>query len=79
MTPKFLRQEAARFRDMADTADREASKLRLLSMAADYDARAKAAAELTKPSMGEAVKSSIDGKIAKEADEAVSSDHLTAQ
>jgi len=70
MTPKFLRQEAARFRDMADTADREASKLRLLSMAADYVARAKAADELTKPNMGEAVKSSTDGEIAKDADEA---------
>jgi hypothetical protein len=60
---------------MADTADREASKLRLLSMAADYDARAKAADELTKPNMSEAVKR----KIAKEADEAVSGDHLAAQ
>jgi hypothetical protein len=48
MTPKFLREEAARFRDMADTVDREASKQRLLSMAADYDARARAADELTK-------------------------------
>ena len=29
MTPKFLREEAARFRGMAGTADLEASKTRL--------------------------------------------------
>lgn len=40
MTPKFLREEAARFRGMADEHTREASKLRLLGMAADYEARA---------------------------------------
>jgi hypothetical protein len=44
MTPQFLRAEAARFREMAETvADREASKQRLLRMAQDYEARAKAA------------------------------------
>jgi hypothetical protein len=42
MTPKFLREEAARFRGMADEHTREASKLRLLSMATDYEARATA-------------------------------------
>ena len=40
MTPQFLRHEAARFRGMAEDADREATKVRLLAMAADYEARA---------------------------------------
>jgi hypothetical protein len=43
MTPQFLRSEAARFREMADAADREPSRQRLLAMAADYEARADAA------------------------------------
>jgi hypothetical protein len=43
MTSRFLRDEAARFRGMADTADREATRLRFLAMAADYDARANVA------------------------------------
>jgi hypothetical protein len=43
MTPQFLRHEAARFRDMAEAADREATRQRLLAMAADYEARAGAA------------------------------------
>jgi hypothetical protein len=43
MTPQFLRAEAARFREMAEVADREASKQRLLKMAIDYEDRAKAA------------------------------------
>ena len=43
MTPKFLREEATRFRGMADEHTREASKLRLMAMAADYEARATAA------------------------------------
>jgi hypothetical protein len=44
MTPQFLRSEAARFREMADAVtDREASRQRLLGMAADYEARAAAA------------------------------------
>jgi hypothetical protein len=42
MTPKFMRQEAARFRDMASMTEREASRLRLLAMADDYEARATA-------------------------------------
>ena len=42
MTPKFLREEATRFRGMADEHTREASKLRLMAMAADYEARATA-------------------------------------
>jgi hypothetical protein len=45
MDVRFLRDEAARFRQMAETADREATKLRLLAMAADYTARAGTALE----------------------------------
>jgi hypothetical protein len=54
MTPQFLRHEAARFRGMAEGADREATKVRLLAMAADYEARAGIDNELTEPSSGEA-------------------------
>jgi hypothetical protein len=44
MTPQFLRSEAARFREMAESVtDREASRQRLLGMALDYEARAAAA------------------------------------
>ena len=44
MNAQFLRAEAARFREMADgVTDREASRQRLLNMAIDYEARAKAA------------------------------------
>ena len=42
MTPKFLREEAARFRGMAEMSDREASKARYLAMATDFEARAQA-------------------------------------
>jgi hypothetical protein len=45
MTPKFLRAEAARFREMAETTDRAASRQRLLGMASDYESRADAAVE----------------------------------
>jgi len=55
MTPKFLREEAARFRGMADTADREASKLRFLAMATDFEARAKIAEEPTPSEPAEAL------------------------
>jgi len=48
MTPEFLRAEAARFREMAEAAEREASRQRLLAMAADYEARAKVA-DATQP------------------------------
>jgi hypothetical protein len=40
MTPQFLREEAARFRGMADMTGREASKRRLLTMAEDFESRA---------------------------------------
>jgi hypothetical protein len=53
MTPQFLRHEAARFRGMAEDADREATKTRLLAMAADYEARAGNANELIEPNSGE--------------------------
>ena len=49
MTPQFLRSEAARFREMAEAAEREASRLRLLAMADDYEARADAANETQPP------------------------------
>jgi hypothetical protein len=46
-----MRSEAARFREMAEAVtDREASRQRLLGMAADYEARA-AAADLEQPPM----------------------------
>jgi len=66
MTPQFLRAEAARFRGMADTVEREASKLRLLKMAADYECQAKAADESTEPNVGEAIKVKGGRKIATE-------------
>ena len=44
MTPKFLRSEAARFREMAESlTDREASRQRLRAMASEYDKRAEQA------------------------------------
>jgi hypothetical protein len=76
MTPQFLRQEAARFRGMADTVDREASKQRLLKMAIDYDAQANAAEEpaeqpaeveaAAEPMVAEAVKVKATRKLGKE-------------
>jgi hypothetical protein len=56
MTPQFLREEAARFRGMAEMQEREASKVRLLKMAVDYEAQANAADEPTDPASGEPVK-----------------------
>jgi hypothetical protein len=53
MTPKFLREEASRFRGMAITADLDASKLRLLSMATDFESRATAADELAESKLAE--------------------------
>lgn len=66
MTPKFLREEAARFRGMADTADREASKARFLTMATDYEARAKAADELMEPNLGDGINVKSGKSTAKE-------------
>ena len=70
MTPQFLREEAIRFRGMAVTVDREASKLRLLTMANDYEFRAKAADALTEPNLGEAIKANTGRRIVKEQSEA---------
>ena len=55
MTPQFLRHEAARFRGMAEDADREATKVRLLAMAADYETRTGIDNELTEPNSGEEI------------------------
>ncbi|HEY1935064.1 MAG TPA: hypothetical protein VGG99_23920 [Acetobacteraceae bacterium] len=41
---------------MAETTDREASKLRFLAMATDFEARAKAADELTKQNPTDQIK-----------------------
>jgi hypothetical protein len=75
MTPKFLRDEAARFRGMVETVDREASKQRLLAMAADYEAKADAADELANPPANpqapEAVKVRTSKRTAKEPNESV--------
>ena len=65
MTPEFLREEAARFRGMAETIDREASKLRLLAMAADYEAKAEAVVKQS----GQAIKAKAGKKTAAEPDE----------
>jgi hypothetical protein len=54
MTPQFLRSEAARFRDMAESADREASRQRLLAMAVDYEAQAEKAERLSPPEQEQA-------------------------
>ena len=53
MTPRFLREEAVRFRGMAEATDREASKSRLLAMASDYDAQAEAADGMIQPNLDE--------------------------
>jgi|KBSMisStandDraft_5_1062788.scaffolds.fasta_scaffold550014_2 hypothetical protein len=71
MDPKFLRDEAARLRDMAETQDREASKLRLLKMAADYEIKADAADKLTKANSAGASTAKIVKKSATEKEEAV--------
>lgn len=43
MNYRFLRDEAERFRTMAEESDRETTRQRLLAMAADYEARSKLA------------------------------------
>ncbi len=47
MTPKFLREQATHFRGIADLTDLKTSKLRLLTLAEDYEALAKAAENST--------------------------------
>ena len=76
MTPQFLRDEAARFRGMADTAQRESSKQRLLATATDYEARALDADELTEPNLGEAINVKIIIRPGKELEGPVSAERL---
>ena len=65
MHPNFLREEAARFRGMAETVDREGSKLRLVKMAADYLSKADAKdAELTEAKSAEAITGKLGSEIA---------------
>ena len=64
MTPQFLRDEASRFRGMAETVEREASKQRLLAMAVDYEARAKAGDEVIERDPSEPVKPKVGRKAA---------------
>jgi hypothetical protein len=66
MTPKFLCEEAARFRGMAGTADLEASKLRLLAMATDFESRAAGADGSIEPKLDEGIKAKVGKKIAKD-------------
>ena len=47
MNYRFLRDEAERFRTMAEESDRETTRQRLLAMAADYEARSKLAEQST--------------------------------
>jgi hypothetical protein len=47
MHHRFLSEEAARFRGMAADAEREATKVRLLAMASDYESRARIAGDPT--------------------------------
>ena len=56
MNTRFLLDEAARFRVMAEEADREATRVRLLAMAADYEARSAIADGLMTPEQREAVR-----------------------
>jgi len=69
MDPRFLRDEAARFRVMAEDTEREASKLLLLAMAADYEARAVVAEGLAGVRAAEPVEEPADQE-ADSADEA---------
>jgi hypothetical protein len=71
MTPKFLREEASRFRAMAETVDREASRQRFLAMASDFEARAATAEESTDPDPHAAVNLRPGKKLATESKEAV--------
>jgi hypothetical protein len=71
MTPQFLREEAARFRGMAETVEREGSKERLLKMAADYESRALSGDKLREPSPGEAIPVKLGKRTAKAPSEAI--------
>jgi len=83
MNARFLRDEAARFRGMAEDADREATRTRLLAMAADYEARAgidnapdepgadETNGELVEPAQDEVAKITLKRKIATGLNESV--------
>ena len=71
MNHRFFRDEAARFRAMADDADREATKLRLLAMAADYEARAKVGGELPQPKLVEMDLAEVDDVVGVQAEPSV--------
>ncbi|HTC12139.1 MAG TPA: hypothetical protein VK726_25540 [Acetobacteraceae bacterium] len=71
VTPQFLREEAARFRGMAETVEREGSKERLLRMAADYESRAMSADKLTEPSPSEPIPVKSGKRTAKTPSEAI--------
>jgi len=66
MNARFLRDEAARFRGMADDASRDATRLRLLAMADEYEAKAKVADELTEPVSGAADDDPADATLDRE-------------
>ena len=68
MNHRFLRDEAARFRAMADDTDREATKARLLGMAADYEARAQVASGMAEPNVSEPDVSENVGKMKAQAE-----------
>jgi hypothetical protein len=55
MNARFLQSEATRFRGMADDTDREATKIRLLAMAVDYEARAGMANDPAEPNADEVI------------------------
>ena len=68
MTPQFLRSEAERFRDMAESTDREASRQRLLAMGVDYETQAEQAQKLQPPEPTQAAEpeSASEGEIEPE-------------
>jgi hypothetical protein len=78
MTPQFLRSEAERFRDMAESTDREASRRRLLAMAVDYEAQAEQAEKLQPPEQMQSaeLEPASDGAIEPEPDVTGSSSRL---
>jgi hypothetical protein len=66
MTPKFLREEAARFRGMAGTADLDTSKVRWLAMATDFESRATSTDDLIEPKPDDGIKVKAGRKIGTE-------------
>jgi hypothetical protein len=71
MNSRFLREEAARFRGMADTIEREASKERFLRMAADFESRAMSADKLIEPSPSEPIPVKSGKRTAKAPSDAI--------